>query len=274
MINKFGLVLAGGGGKGAYQVGVWKYLTEVGIAENISVLSGASVGALNAVLFTLVSCKTAELIWTRAVEDKILAPHEKSFSTIDDGLSFITKGFFDTALSSFGSIAENGIWSRDGLLEIMQSIPLENLHHSKSPPVYAACTAVLPKFGTEYFRLNGYDVPQIRKILLASSAIPLVFRPESIDGTLYLDGGLTCNVPLAPLIRRRCTLAIVIALSDDAEISPAPPSQMSVITIHPSEPLGKLDTLNFSSERMRHLIRLGYEDARRILCRNGCLLRF
>ena len=274
MKNKFGLVLAGGGGKGAYQVGVWKYLTEVGIAENISVLSGASVGALNAVLFTLVSCKTAELIWTRAVEDKILAPHEKSFSAIDDGLSFITKGFFDAALSSFGSIAENGIWSRDGLLEIMQSIPLENLHHSKNPPVYAACTAVLPKFGTEYFRLNGYDVPQIRKILLASSAIPLVFRPESIDGTLYLDGGLTCNVPLAPIIRRRCTHAIVIALSDDAEISPAPPPQMSVITIRPSEPPGKLDTLNFSSERMRHLIRVGYEDARRRLCRNGCLLRF
>ena len=47
---KIGLVLSGGGGKGPYQVGVWKALKKVGFAEHISVISGTSIGALNAYL--------------------------------------------------------------------------------------------------------------------------------------------------------------------------------------------------------------------------------
>ena len=50
---KIGLVLAGGGGKGAYELGVWKALQKLGICEYISVFSGASVGAFNALLFAM-----------------------------------------------------------------------------------------------------------------------------------------------------------------------------------------------------------------------------
>ena len=48
---KVGLVLAGGGGKGAFQIGVWKALRASGLDKFITDVSGASVGALNAVLF-------------------------------------------------------------------------------------------------------------------------------------------------------------------------------------------------------------------------------
>ena len=49
--QEIGLVLAGGGGKGAYEVGVWKALNDYGIAQKITVISGTSVGWLNAALF-------------------------------------------------------------------------------------------------------------------------------------------------------------------------------------------------------------------------------
>lgn len=42
---------AGGGGKGAYQIGVRKYLHKLGIDQKIHGISGASVGALNSLLF-------------------------------------------------------------------------------------------------------------------------------------------------------------------------------------------------------------------------------
>ena len=45
-----GLVLDGGGGKGAYQLGVWRALRETGLDQRIAQISGASVGALNAAL--------------------------------------------------------------------------------------------------------------------------------------------------------------------------------------------------------------------------------
>ena len=63
MKHKLGLVLSGGGENGAYQLGVWKYLTETGIAERIAVMSGTSVGALNSALFAVWPYDHAEHIW-------------------------------------------------------------------------------------------------------------------------------------------------------------------------------------------------------------------
>ncbi|PKN80690.1 MAG: hypothetical protein CVU48_01165 [Candidatus Cloacimonetes bacterium HGW-Cloacimonetes-1] len=48
---KLGLVLSGGGAKGAYQLGVWKALEENGLAKHVVAVSGSSVGALNAIMF-------------------------------------------------------------------------------------------------------------------------------------------------------------------------------------------------------------------------------
>ena len=46
--KEYALVLQGGGTKGAYQVGVWKALKELGI--NVKAISGASIGSLNGAL--------------------------------------------------------------------------------------------------------------------------------------------------------------------------------------------------------------------------------
>ena len=43
--SKVGLVLSGGGAKGAYQVGVLRYMAEAGM--KVDAVSGASIGALN-----------------------------------------------------------------------------------------------------------------------------------------------------------------------------------------------------------------------------------
>ena len=46
-------MIAGGGGKGAYQVGVLKVLQEQGLLQDVSVISGASIGAVNAMLYSM-----------------------------------------------------------------------------------------------------------------------------------------------------------------------------------------------------------------------------
>ena len=70
---KIGLVFAGGGGKGGYEIGVWKYLHEIGLDKKISVISGTSVGGLNAALVSCVTCDVAEHIWTTEINDKMKA---------------------------------------------------------------------------------------------------------------------------------------------------------------------------------------------------------
>ena len=52
--EQLGLVLSGGAAKGAYEVGVWQELIESGLADDVSAISGTSVGAINAALFASV----------------------------------------------------------------------------------------------------------------------------------------------------------------------------------------------------------------------------
>lgn len=67
--GKVGLVFAGGGAKGAYQIGVWKALKEKGI--QIDAVSGASIGAFNATLFAGNDFEKAENIWVNLTLTKL-----------------------------------------------------------------------------------------------------------------------------------------------------------------------------------------------------------
>lgn len=69
-----GMVFAGGGGKGAYEIGAWKFLHEVGLDQYICGVSGTSVGALNAALFAGSSYELAEELWLNIRTEKILSP--------------------------------------------------------------------------------------------------------------------------------------------------------------------------------------------------------
>ncbi|PGB07351.1 patatin-like phospholipase family protein [Bacillus toyonensis] len=51
-----------GGGKGVYHIDVWKAFNEYGISDNICAVSGTSVGALNAALFSQGDYRIAETI--------------------------------------------------------------------------------------------------------------------------------------------------------------------------------------------------------------------
>lgn len=51
--KRIGLVLSGGGAKGAYQVGMFRALEELGLAANIKAISGCSIGAYAAVIYAI-----------------------------------------------------------------------------------------------------------------------------------------------------------------------------------------------------------------------------
>ena len=66
----YGLVLGGGGAKGAYQVGVMKALQEYGI--KISAISGSSIGAINGLFYLTCDIGTIEKEWLKASKDLFL----------------------------------------------------------------------------------------------------------------------------------------------------------------------------------------------------------
>ena len=68
--REYGLVLEGGGAKGAYQIGAFKALREAGI--KIKGISGTSVGALNGALICMGDLEKAEKIWENITYSTIM----------------------------------------------------------------------------------------------------------------------------------------------------------------------------------------------------------
>ena len=169
--EKIGLVLSGGGAKGAYEVGCWKAFEEYGVAENVKAMSGTSVGSLNAALFACNSASIAEYLWKNDVGfAAFLSPQGNSVEglgtmiskSFEDGfseevndaegffsslgksaLNLLTeagKGLVDYALGS-GSAA--GLCDRAPLKRIItNNVSLEKIRNSG---IKVFCTAVSKK---------------------------------------------------------------------------------------------------------------------------------
>lgn len=267
-MDKLGIVLDGGGGRGAYQIGVWKYLKESKLYNSISAISGTSVGGLNSCLFALDEYNLAETIWTQKIQDKILSIDVDIKEICGKiALQFGIQNFVPGAsiISFFTMLSTRGYFSRKGLIEIIDEyIDLNELSKMEFP-IYATCVE-LPLFETRYFKLNGYDTETIKKILLATSAIPIIFPKEEIEGKYYYDGGIKDNSPITPLYEEGCTDIIVIHLKAD-EILKDRREGVNIYEICPQEDLGNFfkGTLDFSTEGVYRRIEQGYRDAKEIL---------
>lgn len=81
---KRALVLSGGGSRGAYEVGAWRALEELGV--RFQAVYGASVGAINAALVAQGDRALAEKLWDEIDLKQILATDDEDFA-IDSMIS-------------------------------------------------------------------------------------------------------------------------------------------------------------------------------------------
>ena len=280
--RKIGLVLDGGGAKGAYHIGVFKALKELDISKHINAVSGASVGALNACLFPIynLNSKIVENIWINEVEDKILTLNPNKVinyffkikkNYIKNAVNEIVSDFLDDNNTLFipfiNFLSTSAVFSREGIIEIMDKYLLEQT--IKKINIYASCTNI-NDFQPHYFKLNNYSLKTIKKILLASSAIPAIFPPENIRGQLYIDGGISDNSPIKALKDHDFTDIIIVHLkqnNDSNILKNKIYNDINIYELYPKKDLGNFfeGTLNFSSGFIKKCMHQGYIDALDIL---------
>lgn len=277
----YGLVLGGGGGRGSYEIGVWKALEEYRDVIDIKAVSGSSVGALNAALYACGDLDKATQMWYDITNDRILSNKDidednrnKWFESIKEKLTTIDNPVIQSAIECIGLDAvakgmriKDGFFSREGLMDILENSPVLDGVSNSDMSCYATCLNVEGKPTPERFQLSGMEPEEIERILLASSAIPVIFPMETIDKTKYYDGGFFIggdNVPIQPLYDEGYRKFVVVHLDerktdryDDAEM----------IHIFPSIPLGgAIDgMLDFSPEGVEKRINQGYDDAKAVL---------
>jgi len=249
--TSWGLVLAGGGGKGSYQIGVWKALKELGVDAMITAVSGASVGALNTALIGTGDYEKAFTIWSR------IKPAQ--FLELEYGKDLAGDG-------------KKGVFSREGLIQIMENDLDLRLVSNSQKALYANASRIGGEnMEPEYFLLNEKQPEQIEKILLASSALPVIYEPIDINGNKYLDGGLTDNLPILPLFMLGYKKMIVVGLGKELEILEDKFPEVSFIKINPSKNLGGLlkGTLDFTDKDVISRMELGYQDTVKVILQNS-----
>lgn len=294
---QIGLVLAGGGAKGAYQAGALRYLAEIDLQPQI--IAGTSIGALNgAVVAANMSFDNAvedlDRIWQKLGETKVINPHKNIAATT---LHHAAKAFIPTFRHWLIDFAiKTGISNNRALLDpqpietiLKQVVNANALRNGIELWVTVFPSLKIPgldydwlidiirsQTGTKAQWLWVGDCQNdetIYNLLLASAAIPFAFPQREVNGKYYVDGALGDNIPLGALAARGCTHAIVIHLDSGAIWNRHDFPQQTVIEIRPEKinsndiPLvGEIHSiLDFSPENIAYLKQMGYRDARRCL---------
>ncbi len=272
-----GLVLAGGGARGAYEMGIVLGIVEaLGLKESdktpFPILCGTSIGSINAswiAAFSEKGCLDAKEL-THQWTDLDL----EHYVRIEPGslmLSALARGDKGPAslLNSapFEEFAARTPWSKvqknfkDGVLDALVFTALE-----------------LETGRTVWFSQlsEGRDFPDWRdqrrtviptrlseEHVLASSAIPLVLPARKIDGRYYSDGGARFKTPLAAAIRAGAERLVVISLRNpDLDVSRQEARAKSGVAPQPltvlSQLLGALsyDSTRYDMERLQGINQL------------------
>lgn len=258
--ERWALTLAGGGGKGAYEIGVWQALREIGLEKNLIAVSGSSSGALNAALISLNEFDKAKTIWSSIMPKQFL---DINYDTIIGPLNTLVKRTLTA-----------GLCSRDGLIEIIDKyLNLEQLAVARIPAYVSIsryssdcidCLSEKPH--VEYISISEVSPDDARQFLLASSAMPYIYPPEIIHGNVYRDGGLADNVPIYPMTSVGADNLIVVKLEQDDKVDTSLYSKFKeVVEIIPSREIGDLfdGTLEFTSRNVMFRMLLGYYDTLR-----------
>lgn len=280
MKERIGLVLGGGGGKGAYQIGVWHALREADIDQKIDAVAGTSIGALNGALFCMGDLVNAENLWSTISPSQVLTKqdiHEycKSLLLYEQGIC--ADGWFSNAglrelidKSVDPRVLKNGARDFYVTASKLQQQPLFYNYvkkHSKDN-IFTRLAALWSikffKYQTTpvYFDIRRQKASLIPDILLASSAIPLIFPDITIEGDEYIDGGIEDNVPIAPLYQRGIRKYIVVTMEerDKTCTNCFPDAKIVHINLEEGALQNFTGTLDFNSESAKKRMEQGYRD--------------
>ena len=248
--KEYGLVLAGGGTRGAYQVGAWKALQELNI--KIKGIAGASIGALNGALFL-----QNDYAMVSKMYETIKINNVMKISGVDGN-----KNIFD--LSNIFNLAsnyrkQNGIDNTPLRKMIEKYIDMDKLYNS--PIDFGLVTySVKSRQPLQKFK-NEIAKKEMVNYLLASSCFP-IFKPQIINNEEYYDGGLYDSAPTNMLIDKGYKNIILVDIAGvglSRKLSTNKGIYLKII--RPSEDLG--GTFDFNHTRIVNNIKLGYLDTMR-----------
>ncbi|MCO4757562.1 MAG: patatin-like phospholipase family protein [Oceanospirillaceae bacterium] len=272
---KVGLVLSGGGAKGAYQVGVMKALVELG--AQVDMVAGASIGALNGAIVASApslpeAAQRLEALWLHLAESTPLKANTAYYLRLlaVSGLKLYGRGALTVLFTVIDEIARRREIQLPDTEALLDDKPLRELMDEylditalkSGLPFYVSVyesrgatldllRAIAAEVGlkdtpdSEFIHLQSQNDELAREYLLSSAAIPFLFSPGQIGGKRYSDGGqgswqtVQGNTPITPLLEAGCNMVIVTHLSDGSIWSRHKYKNATILEIRPQSTLNR-----------------------------------
>lgn len=286
-----GLVLSGGGARGAYQLGCWGALKDHNIA--FKAIAGTSIGAVNGALICQGDYHKALGFWDEISRDGVLKIDFGRLAELGGQLAadlavlFLPLPVFKgarllrigaAATKFFSAGGAGGKLLKDGFFGLERLMPILEKHLSmdqvlKSPiPVHvtafeAPSLSALTGRSVSY-KLQDLDRLEAERALLATIALPLIFPAVNFAGSTLFDGGLSRWAPVELVKEEGCRRIIVLATKHDFEPEAESKTETDMLVIKPADRLGSVPLfsfLSFDPENVWEWAERGYEDACRAL---------
>ena len=184
---KIGLVFEGGASRGLFSCGVMDALLEEKIIADYVI--GVSAGIAYGTSYVSGQIGRNLELSMRYMHDKrymgmrhLLNPKKRSYYNMDFAFKCIPQELVPFDFDAFANSKSTSIAT------------LTNMQTGKP----------------EYITLPTDDWDKHLKILWASCALPFLFRPEEIDGQLYMDGGISDPIPFRKALDDGCDKVIVV----------------------------------------------------------------
>jgi NTE family protein len=245
--KRINLALQGGGAHGAFTWGVLDHVLEHGRIE-IEGISGASAGALNAVMLAdgLIRGGPEEArtrladFWRAVSVDGHLPDLQRS--VVERLFPFVPRqGMWLGTMSRFLSPYDLNPLNINPLKELIDRfVDFEALRHGDGPELFISATNV------QTGELRVFTRAEITpEVVMASAALPLLFRAVEIDGVPYWDGGYSGNPAVVPFLRATTTEDVLIVQINPRERRKVPTSTREIMS--------RLNEINFNASLLSEL---------------------
>ncbi len=186
--HKVGIALSGGGALGYAHLGVLHAFEDYGIEPTI--VAGTSMGAIVGVLYAA-GYHPEDIL-------KLISDHKMTHKSKIMSLDIKS--------------SELGLFSKKYIASFLEKTLPTNSFDSLPKPFYCAVTNLMTTKGEIISRGD-----RLQKYTLASMSIPVLFQSVVIDSMVYIDGGVTNNLP-ASAIRDKCDILISVDVNPYTEI--------------------------------------------------------
>jgi NTE family protein len=192
---RIGLVLSGGGARGAAHVGVLKVIDEMKIP--IDAIAGTSMGAVVGGLYASgmngdeIEKLLMSVNWQDAFQDR--PPRaELGYRRKQDDRNFLVR--YSLGVRSDGFVYPRGLVQGQKLEQVLRNaaIPVADIQDFDRLPIPFRAIATDLETGQLVLMSSGDLVTALR----ASMSAPGVFTPAPRDGRLLIDGGIAENLPI------------------------------------------------------------------------------